>query len=75
MEIEYVYTKKRSEFGRQCLFTETPPRLLENILPNKELTSEYILENPVDRGMNLAKVYAEHEVGTALVNSHGAAIL
>lgn len=61
MEVEYVYTKKRSEFGRQCLFAESGTKLLEDVIPNKELLQQYVLENPVHRGTQLSKEYAEHE--------------
>lgn len=31
MELSYVYTKKRAEFGHECAFTDVPARILESI--------------------------------------------
>jgi dynein intermediate chain 2 len=62
MDMQYVYSKKRSEFGRQCLFVDDGPKLMENIMPNKELLNEYIVKNPVSRSTQCSNVLAEHEV-------------
>lgn len=43
MEIQYVYQKKRSEFGRQCMFSDKGPELIDNYASNKEHAHEYIL--------------------------------
>lgn len=42
MEIQYVYQKKRSEFGRQCLFTDKGPELIDNFASNKDMLQRYI---------------------------------
>lgn len=65
MDIQYVYTKKRSEFGRQCLFADDGPKTMDNVLPNKEFFNEYIYKNPVNRSTQCSSILAEHEV-TAL---------
>jgi dynein intermediate chain 2 len=62
MDIQYAYTKKRSEFGRPCLFVDEGPKLIENIMPNKELLNTYIFKNPVSRSTQCSSVLAEHEV-------------
>jgi hypothetical protein len=62
MDIQYIYTKKRFEFGRQCLFVDEGPKLMENIMPNKELLNEYIFKNPVSRSTQCSNILAEHEV-------------
>lgn len=73
MEITYVYTKKRMEFGKQCFFVDDGPRLLEDIKPNKKDMEDYIYKNPVCKETQNAKVQAEHEVNTtrAEFTDHG----
>lgn len=62
MEIVYVYTKKRSEFGRQCNFSDRPAELHVDILPDESLTQNFIEKNPVDRGTQCVQEMSEHEV-------------
>lgn len=64
MEIQYVYQKKRSEFGRQCLFSDKGPDLIDNYPSNKRNLWEYILRDPVDSYTQYAPVQAEHEINT-----------
>lgn len=42
MDIQYAYQKKRSEFGRQCIFSDQGPDIINNILPNKKLLQQYV---------------------------------
>jgi dynein intermediate chain 2 len=62
MEIQYVYTKKRSEFGRQCNFSDRPAELHVDIAPNPSIAQEYIERNPVDIGIQCVQEMSEHEV-------------
>ena len=62
MDIQYVYTKKRSEFGRQVHFTERPVELLCDIQPNSELSLEYIARDPVEIGLQSVQELSEHSV-------------
>jgi dynein intermediate chain 2 len=62
MDVQYVYTKKRSEVGRPCLFVDEGPKVMENIMPNRELHNGYIFKNPVSRITQCSSVLAEHEV-------------
>lgn len=64
MEIVYVYTKKRSEFGRQCHFSDRPAELHVNIMPDEAANQQYIVKNPVDMGTQVSKDFSEHEVNT-----------
>jgi dynein intermediate chain 2 len=64
MEIVYVYTKKRAEFGKQCLFSDRPAELHVNIMPDESMTNNFILKNPVDIGIQVSKEFSEHEVNT-----------
>ena len=63
MEIVYVYTKKRSEFGRQCNFSDRPAELHVDIVPDSSMAENYIERNPVDTGIQCVQEMSEHEVG------------
>lgn len=57
-----MYTKKRSEFGRQCNFSDRPAELHVDIAPNPSIAQEYIERNPVDIGLQCVQEMSEHEV-------------
>ncbi|XP_068086596.1 dynein intermediate chain 3, ciliary [Anabrus simplex] len=63
-DIQYIYTKKRCEFGRHCLFTDDGPKLLQNIAPNKALFNDYMLKDPINASVQVGKIMAEHELNT-----------
>jgi len=62
MEIVYVYTKKRSEFGRQCNFSDRQAELHVDIAPDDKLLQDYIEKNPCDTGIQCVQEMSEHEV-------------
>ena len=62
MEIVYVYTKKRSEFGRQCNFSDRQAELHVDIPPDEKLANDYIERNPCDTGIQCGQEMSEHEV-------------
>ncbi|GCB65186.1 hypothetical protein scyTo_0007664 [Scyliorhinus torazame] len=64
MEIVYVYTKIRSEFGRQCNFSDRPAELHVDIVPDPSLAENFIEKNPVDVFIQVSKDMSEHEVNT-----------
>ncbi|GAB5581266.1 dynein axonemal intermediate chain 2 isoform X1 [Prionailurus iriomotensis] len=64
MEIVYVYVKKRSEFGKQCNFSDRQAELNINIPPNPELAEQFVERNPVDTGIQCSASMSEHEVNT-----------
>ncbi|KAL3314149.1 Dynein intermediate chain 2, axonemal [Cichlidogyrus casuarinus] len=64
MEIVYVYTKKRSEFGKQCMFSDKNSELIVDIQPNPEYLNDYIEKNPIHRGIQISQEMSEHEVNT-----------
>lgn len=64
MEIVYVYTKKRSEFGRQVNFHDKNAELIVDIPPNPELIKDYVERNPVNRAIQCSQEMSEHEVNT-----------
>lgn len=64
MEIVYVYTKKRAEFGRQCNFTDRSAELHVDILPDPSLAENFVERNPVDTGIQCVQEMSEHEINT-----------
>ncbi|ELU10526.1 hypothetical protein CAPTEDRAFT_84434, partial [Capitella teleta] len=64
MEIVYVYTKKRAEFGRQCNFSDRAAELHVDIVPDASLMESFIERNPVDRGTQCVQEMSEHEINT-----------
>ena len=62
MDIQYVYTKKRSEFGRQVLFSDRPVELIADIQPVPALTREYVARDPVEIGVQNVRELSEHWV-------------
>lgn len=63
MEIVYVYVKKRSEFGKQCTFSDRQAELNIDIPPNPALAELFMERNPVDTGVQCSTSMSEHEVG------------
>lgn len=63
MEIVYAYVKKRSEFGKQCNFSDRQAELNIDIPPNPELAEQFVERNPVDTGSQCSTSMSEHEVG------------
>ncbi|NXR10247.1 DNAI2 protein, partial [Semnornis frantzii] len=67
MEITYVYTRKRSEFGRPCSFSDRPAKVIVDIPPDPSVASGFILRNPVDSYVQHTSEMSEHEVNTESV--------
>ncbi|KAK4872810.1 hypothetical protein RN001_014839 [Aquatica leii] len=68
MDLQYVYQKKRTEFGRQCLFSDKGPDLIDNYPSNKECLSQYILRDPVNQSTQCGPIQAEHSLNTTRAN-------
>ncbi|KAH0629340.1 hypothetical protein JD844_011348 [Phrynosoma platyrhinos] len=64
MEIVYVYVKKRSEFGRQCNFSDRMAEVNVDIQPDPVLAMNFIERDPIDTGVQCASDMSEHEVNT-----------
>ncbi|CAH1987608.1 unnamed protein product [Acanthoscelides obtectus] len=64
MDITFAYQKKRSEFGRQCLFSDRGPDLIDNLPSNRKLAKDWILKDPIDRHQQCAPIQAEHYLNT-----------
>ena len=70
MEIVYVYTKKRAEFGKQCNFSDRPAELHVDILPDPSLLDNFIERDPVDSGIQCVQMMSEHEVNLELCSTY-----
>ena len=64
MEIQHEYTKKRSEFGRQCIFSDRAAEIVLDIAPNPADLNNYIERSPCEIGIQCAKEMSEHYVNT-----------
>jgi hypothetical protein len=62
MALQFLYNKKRKFFGRPCKFKDYGPTLTETILPDKPLMENFIVKNPNQKGCQISKILAEHEV-------------
>lgn len=62
MEIVYVYVKKRSEFGRQCTFSDRAAEVNVDILPDPVQAMNFIEKDPIDTAVQCASDMSEHEV-------------
>ncbi|XP_059720722.1 dynein axonemal intermediate chain 2 [Haemorhous mexicanus] len=64
MEIKYEYSRKRSEFGRPCSFSDLLAEVTVDIPPDPTLADDFIPQDPVDFGVQEGPVLAVHEVNT-----------
>ncbi|NXQ29279.1 DNAI2 protein, partial [Alaudala cheleensis] len=64
MEIKYEYTRKRSEFGRPCSFSDLLAEVTVDIPPDPSLADDFIPQDPVDFAVQEGPVMALHEVNT-----------
>ncbi|KAL5970687.1 Dynein intermediate chain 3 ciliary [Taenia solium] len=69
MNIRYVYTRKRADFGKQCNFSDRASEIHADIPANPEFAGKFILRNPVSRGIQHTGEMSEHEVNTERVLS------
>ncbi|NWS94690.1 DNAI2 protein, partial [Mionectes macconnelli] len=67
MEIKFEYTRKRSDFGRPCSFSDLPAEVTVDIPPDPSLAQEFIPQDPVDFSLQHGPVMAVHEVNTERV--------
>ncbi|XP_044269333.1 dynein intermediate chain 3, ciliary [Tribolium madens] len=74
MDINFVYQKKRSEFGKQCMFSDKGPELIDNFPSNKKLLRNYILRDPVSRSTHCAPIQAQHYLNTTRAEYTNAAM-
>ncbi|KAI3386145.1 hypothetical protein SNEBB_010015 [Seison nebaliae] len=64
MDQVYVYTKKRKDFGRQCLFSDFGAEIHVDCAPDAALAKKFIRKTPLNQSVQVASEYSEHEVNT-----------
>ncbi|NXH22033.1 DNAI2 protein, partial [Bucco capensis] len=64
MDITYVYTRKRRDFGRPCNFSDRPAEVTVDIPPDPSMASAFIRMNPVDSSIQHSSDMSVHEVNT-----------
>eukprot|EP01029_Cantina_marsupialis_P028422 TRINITY_DN776149_c0_g1_i1.p1 TRINITY_DN776149_c0_g1~~TRINITY_DN776149_c0_g1_i1.p1 ORF type:complete len:575 (-),score=193.02 TRINITY_DN776149_c0_g1_i1:132-1856(-) len=64
MEVVYLYTKKRAEFGKHCQFDDVPARILDSIKSTKDYDNDYTLKNPSIAEISTVPEMSEHEANT-----------
>ena len=62
MDITYVYTKVRSQFGRQPLFSDAETQILISLDPDESQEENFIEKDPVDVAVQHTPQMTEHEV-------------
>ncbi|XP_027759976.1 dynein intermediate chain 2, axonemal isoform X2 [Empidonax traillii] len=67
MEIRFEYTRKRSDFGRPCNFSDLLAEVTVDIPPDPSLAQDFIPQDPVDFALQHGPVMAMHEVNTERV--------
>ncbi|KAM6899967.1 dynein axonemal intermediate chain 2 [Xenentodon cancila] len=64
MEIVYVYTKLRREFGRQCLFSDRREEVVVDIHPDPALSRQFIQKTHREKALQTCPEMSEHQVNT-----------
>ncbi|KAM6903932.1 dynein axonemal intermediate chain 2 [Lycodopsis pacificus] len=64
MEIVHVYTKLRSKFGRQSLFSDRPAELLVDVHTDQSLGHQFIQKSQRDQDLQACRDMSEHQVNT-----------
>ncbi|XP_077399196.1 dynein axonemal intermediate chain 2-like isoform X2 [Vanacampus margaritifer] len=62
--MEHEYAKLRSDFGRQCLFSDRHVELLVDMAPNPKLALQFVVKDTRDLGVQGCWEMSEHEVNT-----------
>ena len=76
MDIQYVYTRKRNQFGRPTNFSDRPAEILAEIVPDLTLLQQFVYRNPVEIGAQHSIQLAEHAVeagGVVYRHAHASA--
>jgi len=64
MELAYLYTKIRADFGKHCDFKDVEARILESIPSTDAYKDDYIQRNPSVAQLDTTPFMSEHEVNT-----------
>mmetsp|Transcript_31317 Transcript_31317/g.43427 ORF Transcript_31317/g.43427 Transcript_31317/m.43427 type:complete len:570 (+) Transcript_31317:288-1997(+) len=67
MEIYYMFTKLRRDFGRHPQFVDEPAEVLADIRPDNNVKQDFIDRNPVITVVQVVPDMSEHEANTEMV--------
>lgn len=70
--LEYTYTKPRTEFGRQCIFSDAS--FVSSQLPDRELRRQFIRKDPIDSSSQGIPEKSTAETSTVSETFRGSAI-
>ncbi|XP_077593361.1 dynein axonemal intermediate chain 2 [Stigmatopora nigra] len=74
MEIIYEYSKPRSDFGRQCLFSDRPAELIADVSPDSELALQFMPKSSRVHALQCSWDMSEHQVNTERFESESRGI-
>ncbi|CAG9136387.1 unnamed protein product [Plutella xylostella] len=64
MDFRYGYIKSRRNMGRQPLFCEAGPDMIDTILPDTIIQKQFMLRNPIHQATQNTPSLSSHEVNT-----------
>ncbi|XP_035231148.1 dynein intermediate chain 3, ciliary-like [Stegodyphus dumicola] len=64
MDINFIYTMKRKDFGKPCIFTDVGPNVIIDIDPDPGLRKEFQRLRSMNREIDNSAKMAAHEVNT-----------
>ena len=64
MEVAYLYTKVRSDFGKQVRFEDPETRVLWTVAPSDEFDKYFVLRNPSVATLDTSPHMSEHDTNT-----------
>uniref|UniRef100_H3CAY4 Dynein, axonemal, intermediate chain 2b n=1 Tax=Tetraodon nigroviridis TaxID=99883 RepID=H3CAY4_TETNG len=74
MELFHVHSKRRGDFGRQCLFSDRQAELLLDVLPEPSPRLRPAEQRPRERALQVGCHVSEHHVNTACFECVGAGV-
>ncbi|KAJ1445521.1 WD40-repeat-containing domain protein [Pelagophyceae sp. CCMP2097] len=74
MEVAYLYTKQRSDFGKQLRFEDAEPRILASIASTPDLADEYVKRNPCNANLDTSPYMSQHDANTDRLVVHSVSI-
>lgn len=68
-EYEYIYMKKRKEFGRYCAFDDVDPKILGSVDTNADSCLLFVDQTVLNAVLDNIPQFSEHSVNTARVQT------
>lgn len=74
-EYEYIYMKKRKDFGRYCNFDDVEPKILGQVDPDPTKGDMYVEQTICNLTLDNIPQFSEHSVNTARVQTKSRVML